>query len=201
MTACRGHRRALALADASQHSSLWQERVGSRNNPGEQELLLGCTSRSREMTREGICFYFQAELSQSVCPQRSPVVINCPGPSKAARQCLWCAHRQSPVRKEQGHRKMLWHRRGSPLWIQNCTRRLQAGDTRTQISVLAPTNALLWNRESEQGDAAPQEIHIEMELKITVAWDWIAPHWVSSLAANEPPRRIKLFPGLLGSWV
>lgn len=153
------------------------------------------------MTREGICFYFQAELSQSVCPQRSPVVINCPGPSKAARQCLWCAHRQSPVRKEQGHRKMLWHRRGSPLWIQNCTRRLQAGDTRTQISVLAPANALLWYRESEQGDAAPQEIHIEMELKITVAWDWIAPHWVSSLAANEPPRRIKLFPGLLGSWV
>lgn len=53
----------------------------------------------------------------------------------------------------------------------------------------------------EQGTAALQEIHIEMELEITVDLDWISSHWVSSSAANEPPRRIKLFPGLLGSWI
>lgn len=37
-------------------------------------------------------------------------------------------------------------------------------------AVLAPTSAFLWNRESEWGAAALQEIHIEMELEITVAW-------------------------------
>lgn len=128
-------------------------------------------SRSREDDTRGVCSYFLAVLSLSACSLCSLVVINCPGPSKEARQCLWCAQTGSSVREEQGCRKLFWHRQESPLWILGCMRRLHTGDTRrNQISVLAPTSAFLWNRESESGAAALQEIHIEMELEITVAW-------------------------------
>lgn len=56
---------------------------------------------------------------------------------------------------------MLWHRQGSSLWIPGCTSRLQAEHTtRNQISVLAPTNALLWNRE------------LQPSRKFTQKWSW-----------------------------
>jgi len=49
--------------------------------------------------------------------------------------------------------------------------------------------------------AALQEFHIEIELAITVAWDWFASLWVPSSAAKETPWRLKLSPGLLASWI
>lgn len=126
-----------------------------------------------------------------------------PRPKQRSRAVsLVCMDRVSSERRTGIQEAALTQAGIRSVWIPRCTRLLQAGHTtRNQISVLAPTNALLWNRESEQGAAALQEIHIEMELEITVNWDWIAFHWVSSPASNEPPRRINLLPGLLGSWV
>lgn len=66
---------------------------------------------AEKRTWEGECPYFQAVLSQSMCP----IVINCSGPSKEARQCLWCTETGSPVREEQGCRKFLWGTSGDCL--------------------------------------------------------------------------------------
>lgn len=158
VTACRGHGRALALLMPPRRQrsspSRWQERAGGRNNSGgssEQELLPGCTARSRENDTIGSMFLFPGSAQPKCVSSALTSCYKSPRPEQRSKAVsLVCSQPGSPVREQQGRRKLLWHGQRAPLWIQGCTRRLQAGGTtRNQISVLAPTNALLLNRESE----------------------------------------------------
>lgn len=77
----RGQVAGITMEGAQSRSCCWAARPGAE-----------------KMTWECACSYFLAVLSQSMCPQCSLGVINCPGPSKEARS-LVCTDRVSSERR------------------------------------------------------------------------------------------------------